>query len=221
MVHVGGVARLFNWRRPKLNEGYRLASPVVWSPTFELELYVENLSAQVLARFMPENLLLPAAGELQGTVHFVSLGGQLHCDGEVSFRQVRYRINEWVEPGRRDALEPALAEYYADTRVPVSCEGSYDDRGFRPLQTLVSRAHVAAAERAPVEIQQAVYEDQKRVEEDAAVPPALEAMLNRIEATTRAVRRVDETLRDVGETSQQVEETSRRFRFPKLRNPFR
>ncbi len=141
-----------------------LRPEIVWSPSLEGSIYLENIGAATLARLVPRSALQPKQGSLSGTINFALALQNLTCSADVQLNQFTYAANSSSPTltNRRSQVETALKTFQANGSYAFDCGNDLQDERFRPLQSFTARTTRQAVSAAPNILQATATVDEAR-----------------------------------------------------------
>ncbi len=168
-ISMSGQANFFHWAQgsgTSEEKGVqRTASKVAWSPTFDIQLYLENVGAGGFARLTPEVAIRPERGSMSGTVDLALHDYQFDCNANLDLREVTFTVNR-KSPllARRGAqiereverLRPVSGQYQ------FACGGLGTNVAFRPVHAFQARVTQEALHEAPLPVRAVAAADRSR-----------------------------------------------------------
>jgi hypothetical protein len=170
VLSVSGAANFFHRAAREADErfqkvGTQKGATDAWAPLVEANVYLENVGTGAIGQILSRRTLMPVTGSMSGNIEFVLTERDLTCKTDLELKNVGYAANPEspLLRGRASALTAAgLADFRANGKVKVGCEGNRAREDYRPLGALQAAVTRAALTNAPPVVQQAALIDERQ-----------------------------------------------------------
>jgi hypothetical protein len=134
-----------------------------WSPTFNANVYLENVGVAAVGQMLARGALMPSAGTMTGKIQLAVANDGLTCKTDLQLMNVSYapNPNSGLLRGNTDVMRAGLSGVRVSRKVEVGCEGDAGQPQYRPLTALQASITRAAVEDAPAFVKQAALVDDR------------------------------------------------------------
>ncbi|MEZ5288395.1 MAG: hypothetical protein R2712_27035 [Vicinamibacterales bacterium] len=164
----------------------------LWAASFGVDISLNNVGAATLGVLSSEASVVPAAGTMTGHIALAVRDDQLReCDVNVTFADVRYRVNPRSPfiKSRQALVARDLETVNVSGPIESVCSGNWSDPEFRPMWAVQSTMTARALAGAPASVQSAALFDPRRFSQ-GLTGETMQAELQRV---------ADEMTRQIGQ----------------------
>ena len=143
-ISFSGQANLFYWALSP-EQGDRLA----WMPTFEGQIYLDNVGTNAFARLLPDAAIVPEGGTMSGDIQLALEERRVDCHANLEIHNATFAANQasrFVSQGA-SSISADLSGYQSNGEYQFSCGGDLGGnyRPFQAFQTNMTRHSVDSA----------------------------------------------------------------------------
>jgi hypothetical protein len=200
IIQASGEINLFSWGVPTFsaNGGFhsvasnRNTGQLVWKPTFDLDLYLENIGAAALGQMVPDSAINATEGAMSGNIKIALDYDQVvDFSTNLSLSNMSWTINEESEANKGQNLTYAkkgLNNFRnMNKEIVVSSKGRISDPNFRVVPSLQTAITREAVSDAPKSVRRVASRDQLRFED-----PELSPYAQNLAKTEQAIEQANE-----------------------------
>ena len=174
-ISFSGQANLFFWALAQ-QQTDRLA----WMPTFEGQIYLENVGTNAFARLLPDAAIAPEGGTMTGNIQLALEERRVDCHANLDIRNATFAANQasrFVTQGA-SSITADLSGYQANGQYQFSCGGDLEGN-YRPFQAFQTNMVRHGVDNAPKSVQALAAVEHVRYS-DETIDPGLESEVDRI-----------------------------------------
>ena len=169
LLSLKGYGNLFQWsspnRFPEVAGGRDFQPRTVWSPSFALNVYLENIGVAAVGQMVSLSTLVPVSGAMTGQIEIEVRDRRVSCQSQLDVQNAAYGVNPAspLAGGQGKRLQQQVSNYRANGQMIVQCDGDLDNSNYRPHYAFqASLTHECVAD-APAPVRAAAAWDYRRL----------------------------------------------------------